>query len=445
MKRKANFLSVLFSFTILSSVSYAQMGKEDGSKFGHGDDSIRCLRNLSLCRENVRNREYDYALEYWKLVFDECPKSTRNLYIWGARIYKDQIKKEENLQTRNELIDTLMLIYETRINHFGEKGKVREQQGISLLKYRRNDGVEFLQQGYEYLTEAVELQKEKSSNATLATLMSTSIILYHKNEFDANQVIEDYIKISKLIDKMMAKRPGYAPLEKLKAAIDANFINEGPEECEVLISHLSKEHRKNKENISFLEMLTGILRKKDCTTSELYYVASKDLHALQPTSESAINIAMLARDREEYKEAINYLKQAIELEIELDKTADYYLEISIAHKNLGNKNAARNAAKRAISIRPNFGKPYILIGQLYAESKDECASISLPKARYWAAVDMIKKAKQIDPTLEEAANSLIGNYNQRYPNREKAFFLGINEGDTYKIESWINVTTIARF
>lgn len=445
MKKTLKLLTGLIIFTLFPINSQAQMGKEDGSRFGHGDDSVRCVRSLSLYRENVKNKAYEYAINDWIAVFDECPKASKNIYIDGAKLYKYFLDKEKNPARKSTLSDTLMLIYERRIENFGQKGSVRGRQGADLLKYRRNDGIEFVKQGYGYLKESMELSGVKTSKAVLPTLLSASITLYNQGEIEANQIIEDYMAVSKIIDEMIAKKPNDKRLQDLKASLDANFVNEGPGECETLIEYFTVEHKTKKDDVEFLKMLTGLLRERECTESELFYIAAKDLHLLQPSSESALNIAMLARNKEKYTEAIQYYKQAIELETEVDKTADYYLGIALAYQKLDQKTNAREAAQKAAGARAGFGEPYILIGQLYADSKSECSSITLPNAIYWVAVDMFKKAKSVDSSLEETANKLITTYSNYYPNKEDAFFLEVTEGKTYNVGCWINVSTIARF
>lgn len=47
-------------FTMLCALSlgttavFAQKGVEDGSRFGHGEDSLRCLQNISIYSEYVK-------------------------------------------------------------------------------------------------------------------------------------------------------------------------------------------------------------------------------------------------------------------------------------------------------------------------------------------------------------------------------------------------------
>lgn len=438
------FLLVMF----ISININAQKGKEDGSKYGHGEDSVDCLRNLSLYREYARNKDYNMAKKYWTHVFDECPKSSKNLYIDGAKMYQDFLDENTDPNRKNTLTDTLMLIYNRRIENFGEKGKVRGRQGADLLKYRRNDGEEYLKQGYDYLMESIDLMHDKVSDAVLPTLLSASITLGSNGVFDAKKVIEDYILISKIVDDKIQKKPTDRLLE-LKKSMDANFVTEGPGDCETLLGFFNEEIKTKREDPAFLEMLTNLLSSRECTDNELYFTAVKDLYKLAPSASSAIKIAILARDKNLYEESVKYLNEAIQLETDETKKADYYYSMAISYQKMGNKVKSRESALNAVKAKPAFGEPYILIGQLYADSKNECTNSSdnknLPNAVFWAAVDMFVKAKAADPTIEEQANKLILTYTPFFPNKEDAFFKGWNEGDTYRIGCWINESTRVRF
>lgn len=441
----------ILTLTLISSSLFAQMGKEDGSRFGHGEDSIRCLRNLSLYRENVKGSGKDYAMaqESWVVVFDECPKASKNIYLDGVKIYKFFLSKKPEQARKAELCDTLMLIYDRRVENYGEEGKVRGRQGADLLKYRRNDDIKYVQQGYDYLAKSIELQGIKTSRAVLPTMLSASITLYKAEVFAANQVIEDYLLVTSIVDQQLEKKPSDKNLLDLKAALDNNFVKEGPGDCDALIEFFTEEHKTKKEDPEFLAMLTSLLRSRSCTDSELFFIASKDLHSIAPSAESAINIALLAQGKGMYEEAISYYNQAIEMEEDDLKKGDYYFSLAVSYSKIKERTKSRDAALKSAELKPEFGEPYILIGQLYAESKDLCTnsdSKNLPAAVYWAAVDKFVKAKSVDAGLEQRANDLIATYSKYYPNKEDAFFKGVKEGETYYVKGcWINESTKVRF
>lgn len=69
MRIKA-FIAII---ALTSSVAMAQKGVEDGSRFGHGKDSVDCLNNISLYQEYLKTKNYTDAYTYWQKVFTDAP------------------------------------------------------------------------------------------------------------------------------------------------------------------------------------------------------------------------------------------------------------------------------------------------------------------------------------------------------------------------------------
>ena len=337
-----------------------------------------------------------------------------------------------------------MLIYDRRIEYYGEKGNVRGRQGVDLLRYGR-DNIDYIKRAYTYLGESIELRDAKASDAVLGSYFSTSVVLFQNNIIGANTVIEDYILVIGNIDEQLAKKPSDRDLQDLKLNINDNFINQGPGNCDTLVTYFEQQIEGRKEDTDFLRMLTTLLRNRECTDAELFYNASRSLHKLAPTAESALNLAIMDFKKGSFSSSSDYYQQAVNLETDADKKADYYFGMAACNNEMNNRQKARELALKAASIRTTWGEPYILIGQLYADSKSDCSGISLPNAVYWAAVDMFLKAKTIDPSVEEKANKLILTYSKYFPNKEEAFFQNVTEGNSYSIGCWINETTTARF
>ena len=47
---------------------FAQTGAQDGSKYGQGEDSIRCIKNMSLYEPYAKEKNYKDGLEFWALA-----------------------------------------------------------------------------------------------------------------------------------------------------------------------------------------------------------------------------------------------------------------------------------------------------------------------------------------------------------------------------------------
>jgi hypothetical protein len=96
-------------------------------------------------------------------------------------------------------------------------------------------------------------------------------------------------------------------------------------------------------------------------------------------------------------------------------------------------------------LRPNDGNPYIIIGDLYASSANDCGEDEISKkAAYWAAVDKYIRARSVDTSVEQMANERISSYSRAFPAMERLFFHDLKEGDSYTVGCWINETTTVR-
>ena len=72
--------TMLCALTLGSAATFAQKGVEDGSRFGHGEDSIRCLQNISIYTEYVKTDNFKDAYKPWKAVFTEAPLAQVGTY-----------------------------------------------------------------------------------------------------------------------------------------------------------------------------------------------------------------------------------------------------------------------------------------------------------------------------------------------------------------------------
>ena len=188
---KTALLPILLGFFMVSTM--AQKGVDDGSRYGHGEDSIRCIKNLSLYREYVKHGDYNMGLGPWRIVFNECPRSTKNVYIDGAKMYNEFIAGEKDPERKARLMDSLRLIYDQRINYYKQRGSVLGRKAVDILKhpeYRTNPDIQ--EETYGYLKESISILKNKSSVAVVATFMTTSFALFQNERLSDQDVIENY-------------------------------------------------------------------------------------------------------------------------------------------------------------------------------------------------------------------------------------------------------------
>lgn len=433
--------SLILLISILHFSSFAQKGKYGATP----EDSVQCVQNLSLYIEFFKQKNYQDAIAPWRWLMANCPKSSKKMYADGVIMMKKyMIKNEKDAARREKLIDTLMMVYDQRIKSWGEEGKVLGKKGADMLKYQKNKPDE----AFETLKRSVELQGNKSEAGALVAYFQASVEMLKKETIEKENVIEVFGKVSEIIDHNLSaitneKKKGYY----LTAKENVEILFEPIANCEDLVKVYGAGFKDNVENASWLTKATQMLDKKDCTDDPLFIELAETLHNLEPSAVSAYNIGKMLIGKGQYSKASTLLKQAVDLEEDNHKKADYYLVLAgLYARNLKQYRQGRSFAQKAIASRPGWGKPYIMIGDMYSSTAKECGEDDEFKknAVYWAAVDKYKKAKDIDNSITEEASKKIATFSKYFPKTADAHFEGVHDGDSYTVECWINETTTVR-
>jgi len=445
MKKVSLILGLFLSVTISVFAQNDSVASQTESKYGK--DSVKCMMDLSLYREYVKQKNFVEALSGWRRVYAECPRATKNIYIDGAKIYRYLIKAEKDETAKKKLVDTLMTIYDQRIKYFGQEGENSARKAVDLYSYDRSRYPEV----YDLANKSYSMLKDQTPAAAMLVLFQSSLKKYRKKTEEKEQLVNDFIKASAVLDKQYNTQQVQSKKDRIKkyqTALENLFAKSGAADCETLVSIYSPKFEANKENVDFLKQVLKILNKIGCTESDLFARSAEALYKQEPSADAAYGLAKVFLKKEKYSKAVEYYKEVINhTDSATDVKADYYFELAtIVGGELGQNEAARSYAYKALAIRPNWGDPYLLIGNLYAGSSKSCGEDEFhQRAVYWVAVDKFIKAKTVDPSCAAKANKYIGKYSDYFPNQENAFFNNVKEGDNFSIGCWINETTKARF
>ena len=442
MKTKALKTILLTAMSLLFVLpAISQKGIEDGSKYGKGQDSINCIKNLSLYREFFKHSNYKDAIQPWRKVFGECPAASERMYVEGITMYRKYIESSSVPERREELIDTMAMIYDRRIEYFSGEGNVLGRKGIDLLRYRRAD-IESVDEAYSMLKRSIDLQKNKSRDAVMVTFISASITLNQKGKIDDNKVIEDYFMVTKIIDKLLDKSSGW-PLAK--ASIDDNMIKSGILTCDALNSYFEPQFAAKKSDKKFLGNVIRFYDASGCDRADLYVAASEQMYRIDPGPESAHQLGILLIAKSDFQKAANYLKMAVAGEDIDDETrAEWYYELTIVLSANKDYCEAIFYAREAIARKSNYGKAYIALGDAIIASRNNLGDDFEKRTAFWVAADKYAKAKSVDPSVAADANKKLNDYAAQYPNHEEVFFRDIKDGDSYQVKGCINEYTTVR-
>ena len=452
--------AIIALFALTSTVAMAQKGVEDGSRYGHGQDSIDCLNNLSLYGEYVKTKNYAEAYPYWQKVFADAPVSQHGIYTNGAVILKKLIAATKDMAERKKYADELMSVYDQQLQYLDKLNLLRKspwtdfyvkgEKAHTYITYYPGMDVN---KAYEMLSEAIELGKADNQYYIIGDFMKISTQKFKNDDTHREQLIQDYITASGYINTIAEAANNSTSAQKealLKAVattkenVDAYFINSGAADCGQLEAIYAPKVEDNKDNLEYLKKVVSIMGMLSCTESDTYYTASEYAHNIAPTAETAAGCAYRYFKRGDVNKSIEFFDQAIELDSTNLGKAEYSYKAAVilnSDKQLGK---AKGYVTRAISLNGNKGAYYILLANIYAAAPRWNDDANLNNCKYYAVLDKLYQAKRVDESVTEEANKMIAAYSTHTPAVEELFFLGYKKGDQVKVGGIINETVTIR-
>jgi len=438
---------------IIGSVNVHPLFAQDSGESKYGSDSANCVMNNSLYYEffkqwkatDFKNESWKDAIGPWRWVFINCPQSTINIFLHGESLLEELINSETDKELKEKHIDTLMMLYDNRIRYYGNEGYVLGKKGTDLYKLRPDN----YEEAYNILKKSIEIEGLNSGGQVIIYYFRAAEKMVKSEKSEKTLLVDIYDQTTEIIDENLKKAQAandakaIANWEIVKGNIELSF--EPYATCEDLISIYEIKFKATPEDVDLLKKLTKILDKKNCTDSDLFFKATENLHQAEPSARSAELMGKMYIKREDYNKAIEYLQEAIKLYEDDNERADVHYLLANVYFQIKQFSNARAQCYDVLKVRPNEGKTYILIGDLYAASAKECGDNPLTeKVAYWPAVDKYYKAKSVDPTVEELATTKINTFSQYFPATETVFFYDLKKGDSYTVGCWINETTTVR-
>ena len=444
---------MLFALSLSATAVFAQKGVEDGSRFGHGQDSLNCLKNISIYTEYVKTNNFKDAFNPWKAVFDEAPLAQVGTYTNGAKILRALIATEKDGAKQKEYFNLLMKVHDQRIQYLdGLNSLVKKPVtkgdiiGAKAHDYFTMGGADN-NEAYAMFSEAVASEKQNLPYYVMMEFIDASARKVKADDTHREQFVQDYIAASGYANealKAATKESAKKNYQVAKENIDAHFINSGVATCDNLQAIYAPKVEENKTNLEYLKQVMKVMKMLGCTEAEAYFAASELAHAIEPTAETAIGCGYMYYKKGDFDKCISYFDNAIELEQDPIQKADYCYSaaaVLFANKQLSK---AKQYARKSIELNGSNGKPYILIAQMYASSPKWSDEASLNKCTFFAVIDKLQKAKSVDESVTEQANELIRTYSGYTPKDEDLFFIGLKKGDAVTIGGWIGETTTIR-
>lgn len=440
MKKYSLILAILLG---LSTIAEAQ----EEPPFNLGE-----LEAYSVFVDAYRTGDYDLAIDYGQWIIESTPREIEghdgfSLETQFDRMIEIYVKAAENSDDPS----TSSEYYEKAENVFFRAFDTFSEDEIDMFDWNIKMG-RFYHENHENIDAGVQSMVERYEKAyNLNPIQFTEM----DDGFYARVLLTQYAtngesdKALEMIDEI-EPQAGYELTETINEVRESLF--EGPEDriefFESRIENAEEDERK--------EMLAELVDLYDEVGEvEKAADAALQVYNLEPDYINTRKLADIYVSEGDYREALQFLEEAMELAESDENRKELALEIAETYQQLENLESARDYALKAIEIDPEWGAPYMRMAAIYAGAISQCTGGETlereDRTVYWLVLDYLEKAEQADPALSSSVQDRSEAYTEAMPSSEDKFFSDWEEGEPFQIDggvkecyAWINETTTIR-
>jgi len=447
MKNMKQILTLVF-LMVLGPMVFAQQNTD-------------CTIKYNLFKGDYQAKKYAAAYENWIWCMDNCPKLSVNIYKLGVKIVDNRFDNAAEAD-KPAVIELMNRVYTQRLEHFPKDfGKVYSDWATFKASHGATD-------------EEVFHLLEKSFKADPTDMSGKNIFKYfdvimQRNKdtnpqivFDTFDEVTEGLELkradySKKIEKINAKdsttlgskdkryrkiyQQNMRGLNQVETGLDAKISSIST--CENLIPLNKKYFEEKKNDPVWLKRAVSRMYNKECTDDPFYDTLVEAYVTADPSPSASVFYAGILMKKGDTNKAMEYFKQAIDQETDSYKKAQNLLKVAQILGKKGRKSEARNYCYQALDNAPTMGTAYLLIGVMYAQSANSCGTDVVSKRLvYQAAIDKLRKAKSVDPSIASRVNKYINQFASNLPTKKDLFTSekAIKAGDSFRIGCWINET-----
>ncbi len=419
----------------------------------YGPDETMAKQEYSLYREFYKQDNYTDAIKHWRYIFTNAPGLSKNTFTNGVKMYQelaDAAKADTTMQ--QALVDTLLAIYRKRIECHGEKGKVLGYMAYDMYKYRskRYHAV------YNAFKAAFDEDGQEAGYWLAYPFFQYNVLLYNQDKLSDEQILAAYDRLMGYADANMEKAEAAGDTKEMEAwgGTKQKIEEILPRDlltCSNLVARLERDSAEIFSDLTQLKKAYNNIKLagadstgERCTSQPVFKEVVLRIVELEPDNATLLTEAgEVFWERGNRDRALAMWDKAIAVEDEDDKKAELAMTIARVFQREKRYNDARRYARQASESRPDWGAPYILIGDLYASSGSICPGIDGEIAAL-PAIDKYARAKAVDPSMADEAQARINKYSVYMPTKTYLFERNLQEGSSYTFKCWIGETTTLR-
>lgn len=433
------------AISLISMAAMAQQDFSDPRYARYGDTPEQREQNIlrsNFLKEAVQNRDYNAAAGYFQALVADRPKVTVNIYKYGAQIYRAKINRAKSVAEKKQMLDSLMIVYDLRVEHFGDAAKegkayILDVKARDVLNFNGNDRAAIR----KAFREAIEAGGAQTNPETVLVYFSNLCDDYkNTDEVMPEEVIAEYDRLSPFFAD-----PAQA---QYKEQFDAAFGTSEAANCENLEKLFRTKLEADPNNTDLLAEAVRLMTRAKCD-SEFYFEVAEKSYELAPTADMAIYLAQSFKNKGDYEKASKYLNASLATEENPAERQKLLTQIAVVELVADNVSAAAKAAREAMELNPEDGVPVFVLAQCYSLSTKHCGEQFARQAAMWVAYDTMTKAVTLlanNPDYLDSAKQAQATFRASFPSQEECFMRDLKAGSSYRVECGLasGITTTVR-
>ncbi|MEN0004386.1 MAG: hypothetical protein AAF798_09590 [Bacteroidota bacterium] len=444
-----------------------------------------------MYRQFVKNKEvadlealdaenFNIAFTAWEEAFNLAPGAdgARDWHFTdGAKFYIVKYKKEADEAKKKEYADKVVELLTTGAKCI-EDGTIKIK-GVDANGYVGNymygeaayHMYYTLRASYSSAIDMFKTAYAKAGNNTLYTLLEPAATMaayeFDKGRMDQATTQALYIQIDDIITYNIENNADYGTYyDDTKKRVKAAFagVEDRVFDCAYFKEDLEPKYREKPEDLDVIRYVYNKLRTQGCDSTDallqelkvkyetLAVAENERLEKIRREENPCYDAVQLQKEGK-YKEAMARYEECLgqpddaehALKDDKAKAQIYYSMANIQTWQLGQLGSARTNVGKARSLDSDWGKPYILLGDIYSKlSRGSCDDWN-KRLAVLAAIDKYSYAKSIDPSVASDANRRIGNLSASRPDQQEGFMRGVKAGQTVSVGCGIGEKVKVRF
>jgi hypothetical protein len=428
----------------------------------------------SIYRQALKGNDYKTAFENWQTAYKLAPAADGKRdyhYTDGISLYKHLLTSAKDDAQKAEYHKKIIQLYDQAIECYKAKAITTRNATEEEAKWRI--GYLYGRKAYDMfyninapyddvivaLDNSVQYAGVKAEYTIFDPYAKIAVYEFKQGHLKKERAVEIYKKLKEIAEYNISNNEklseGY---QQASANIEGTFseVEKDIFDCQFFKEKLIPEYEENKDDPQTLLRVLQKLKAQGCLNddpdiirldTEWKKYATKENARIQAEFEANNPAAgaKVAFDAGRYQEAITKYKQAIADATDNESKATMTFAIaSIEFRKLNLYSQARSTAYAAAKLKPNWGRPYLLIGDMYAKTARSCGDSFNQRLCILAAMDKYSYAKSIDPSVAGEANDKLSHFSGSLPDKQEAFMRTYTEGQSLNCGCWIGETVKLR-